>query len=211
MVFFFCPPQRVWESECPVGNSFLHRGTEKKTQTQKWSGKKRKLNENDADTKRNKMKTRRKKKIFWQTLNSRLLLEYGPNRPQTLSKCISDASPQFIVRHQRTIVFRFLLQKSASKCEPFILEERWIFEHQWQIRLQKSLSVTCAFSLYDPWWRENESVCVFEVQADLAPKMTFIQNCLFLSIYFCMWVYRLYWRFLCTSSMRPSPCPFPFV
>ena len=36
-VFFGCP-QRVWESKFPVGNSFLLRGTEKKTQTLKWSG-----------------------------------------------------------------------------------------------------------------------------------------------------------------------------
>ena len=33
-------PQGVWESKFPVGNSFLLRGTEKKTQTLKWSGKK---------------------------------------------------------------------------------------------------------------------------------------------------------------------------
>ena len=32
-------PQGVWESKFPVGNSFLLRGTEKKTQTLKWSGK----------------------------------------------------------------------------------------------------------------------------------------------------------------------------
>ena len=30
---FFGRPQRVWKSEFPVGNSFLLRGTEKKTQT----------------------------------------------------------------------------------------------------------------------------------------------------------------------------------
>ena len=30
---FFGRPQGVWESEFPVGNSFLLRGTEKKTQT----------------------------------------------------------------------------------------------------------------------------------------------------------------------------------
>ena len=36
---FFGHPQGVWESEFPVGNSFLLRGTEKKTQTLKWSGK----------------------------------------------------------------------------------------------------------------------------------------------------------------------------
>ena len=33
-------PQGVWKSEFPVGKSFLLRGTEKKTQTLKWSGKK---------------------------------------------------------------------------------------------------------------------------------------------------------------------------
>ena len=33
-------PQGVWESKFPVGNSFLLRGTEKKTQTLEWSGKK---------------------------------------------------------------------------------------------------------------------------------------------------------------------------
>ena len=33
-------PQRVWKSEFPVEKSFLLRGTEKKTQTLKWSGKK---------------------------------------------------------------------------------------------------------------------------------------------------------------------------
>ena len=32
-------PQGVWKSEFPVGKSFLLRGTEKKTQTLKWSGK----------------------------------------------------------------------------------------------------------------------------------------------------------------------------
>ena len=37
---FIGRPQGVWESEFPVGNSFLLRGTEKKTQTLKWSGKK---------------------------------------------------------------------------------------------------------------------------------------------------------------------------
>ena len=37
---FFGRPQGVWKSEFPVGNSFLLRGTEKKTQTLKWSGKK---------------------------------------------------------------------------------------------------------------------------------------------------------------------------
>ena len=35
---FFGRPQGVWESEFPVGNSFLLRGTEKKTHPLKWSG-----------------------------------------------------------------------------------------------------------------------------------------------------------------------------
>ena len=39
-VFCGCP-REVWESSFPAGNSFLLRGTEKKTQTLKWSGTKK--------------------------------------------------------------------------------------------------------------------------------------------------------------------------
>ena len=38
IIILFLRPQGVWESKFPVGNSFLLRGTEKKTQTLKWSG-----------------------------------------------------------------------------------------------------------------------------------------------------------------------------
>ena len=56
---FFGRPQGVWKSEFPVGNSFLLRGTEKKTQTLKWSGKKETAEEEKLSTEPNKTKLKK--------------------------------------------------------------------------------------------------------------------------------------------------------
>ena len=57
----------------------------------------------------------------------------------------------FDVEDQR--IFRFFVKKIGWKCEMRVLEELWIFEPQWHIRLEKWPPINLISALYNFWRR----------------------------------------------------------